>query len=172
MRVALYARVSTKDKDQDPETQLHALRAYAEAQEYQVSGAYVDHASATDLRGRRARRELLGQIHTGGWDAVLVLRLDRAFRSVLHMHEALADLDRHGKGFVSITQPIDTTAPMGRLLLNILGSVAEFERDLISQRTREGMGRARAQGRRIGRPPGATDKRKRSTRGYRARWAK
>ncbi len=171
MRVALYARVSTKDKDQDPETQLHALRAYAEAQGHVLAGEYVDHAGATDLRGRRAWRELLGRIRTGGWDAVLVLRLDRAFRSVRDLYDALDTLDRHGKGFVSITQPIDTTAPMGRFMLTVLGAVAELERDLIRQRSMEGQERARAQGVRIGRPPGSKDKRKRSTRGYYERWA-
>lgn len=171
MRVALYARVSTRDQGQDPETQLHALRQWAAQQGHEVVREYVDLASAGDLRGRVEWRRLLEDARRGGWDALAVVRLDRAWRSAKAMHDDLDYLDRHGKGFVSITQPIDTTASTGRLLLSILGAIAEFERDIIRERILEGLAKARATGRRLGRPPGSKDRRKRRRSGYYARFA-
>ncbi len=171
MRVALYARVSTRDKEQDPETQLYALRAYAAQQGWQIVQEYVDQASATDLRGRVAWRELMEHVRRGGFDLVLVLKLDRAFRSAKDTYDHLAYIDSHKVGFAAATQPIDTTTSTGKLLLGVLAAVAEFERALIVERTKEGLARAKSQGKRLGRPPGSKDKKKRSRRGYFARWA-
>ena len=81
-RVGLYARVSTADKDQNPETQLLPLREFVAAQGWTVAGEYVDHASATDQRVREAWRRLLDDAARRRVDLVLVWRLDRAFRSV------------------------------------------------------------------------------------------
>lgn len=88
--IALYARVSTRDKDQNPETQLLPLRAWAEAQgePYRV---YVDEASATDLAGRKQWALLVRDAYRGDVQRVRVLRLDRAFRDVLHLHAQLRD---------------------------------------------------------------------------------
>ena len=163
MRPALYARVSTDDKGQDPETQLYQLRQASGAQEARV---YVDRASAPDLRGRAAWRELLEDCRRGRVGAVYITKLDRAWRSLAQMGADLEHLDRWGVELVVTTQPIDTRGPTGRLVRNILGSVAEFERELIAERTREGLVRARAQGKRLGRPPGAGDKHPRRRGGY------
>jgi len=171
VRVALYARVSTTDKGQDVETQFHALRLAATARQWDVVGEWSDEASANDLRGRRAWRELLATAKRGGIDAIAVLRLDRAFRSTLTTHETLALLATYGVAFVSITQPIDTTTPAGKLILAVIAALAEFEKDLISQRVREGIARARAEGQVLGRPRGSKDKGKRQTLGYNERWA-
>jgi DNA invertase Pin-like site-specific DNA recombinase len=81
MRVALYARVSTKDKEQNPETQLYGLREYVKCRGWLSVVEYVDQASAVNLRERTAWRELLEHIRKGGIDLVLVTKLDRAFRS-------------------------------------------------------------------------------------------
>ena len=148
MRVALYARVSTWDKDQNPETQLHQLRAWAAAHEHQVIGEYVDQASATDMRRRAAWADVMDQAAL--WDVLAVTKIERAWRSTVMMHHDLEDLDRRSKGFVATTQPFDTTGSYGRLGLNILAAFAEFERDMIRERTREGMARARAEGKPIG----------------------
>jgi DNA invertase Pin-like site-specific DNA recombinase len=83
---------------------------------------------------------------------VLVLRLDRAFRSTRECLNVLQELDHRGVGFSCLTQDIDTSSSAGRLLLTILATVAEFERDLIRERVREGMANARRKGSRIGRP--------------------
>jgi len=93
-RVALYERVSTMDKDQDPETQGMALREYVTAQEWTVAGEYVDRASATDLRGRTAWRRLLADAARRRVDLILVWKLDRAFRSVAHMAQTVEQLRR------------------------------------------------------------------------------
>ena len=171
-RVAPYARVSTRDKEQDPETQLYALRNYAAQRGWEIVVEYVDQASATDLRGRTAWRGLLEHVRTGGIDLVLVTKLDRAFRSAKDTYDNLAYLDQHKVGFIATTQPIDTSTSTGKLLLGVLAAVAEFERSLIVERTLEGLSRAKAQGKILGRPPGSKDKVKRRRRGYLMRWAR
>ena len=101
-----------------------------------------------------------------------VVKLDRAFRSAKATYDRLAYLDAHHVGFVAVTQPVDTTTSTGKLIIGVLAAVAEFERSLIIERALEGLARARAQGKRLGRPPGSKDKRKRSRRGYLLRYAK
>lgn len=170
MNVVVYARVSTRDGEQDPETQLYGLREYAAQRGWVIVCEYVDQASATDLRGRTAWRNLLEHVRKGGIDLVLVTKLDRAFRSAKDTYDTLAYLDSHKVGFIATTQPIDTSTSTGKLLLGVLAAVAEFEKALIVERTKEGLARAKAQGKRLGRPPGSKDKRKRSRRGYLLRW--
>ena len=152
MKVALYARVSTVDKDQDPETQLMALRDYCRAQGWEVSKEYVDTASARDLAHRTAWRDLLDDCAKRRFKAVVVFKLDRAFRSVKDMHDTLAVWDALGISFKSVREQFDTGTAMGRLLLNLLAAVAEFELEMIRERVKAGMDRARHQGKRIGRP--------------------
>jgi DNA invertase Pin-like site-specific DNA recombinase len=155
MRVGLYARVSTADRDQDPETQLLPLREFVTVQGWQAVGEFVDHARATDLRGRAAWRRLLDEAARRKLDAILVWKLDRAFRSVAHMAQTVEQLRRWGVGLRSYSEPwLDTSgaSPAGDLMLNILASFAQFERALIAERVRAGMARARKQGKHVGRP--------------------
>jgi len=163
LRVALYARVSTRDKDQDPELQLVPLREYIASRDW-VATEYVDEAPAADLRRRTAWRQLLDDARRRRVDRVLVWKLDRAFRSTLHALRTLEELDGWGVGFACLTQELDTTSPTGRLVFTVLAAVAEMERSLIADRVREGMAHARRQGKQIGRP------RVESRRGFRARW--
>lgn len=172
MRAALYARVS-KQEGQEPENQLLRLREYAANRQWDVVGEWVDMASATDLRGRVQWRDLLARVRRGGIDVVAVLRLDRAFRSSKDTYDTLARLEAYGMAFVATDQPeLDTTTPMGRMVLAILAAVAEFERNLIQQRTLDGLARAKSEGRRLGRPPGSQDTRQRKKAGYYARYAR
>jgi DNA invertase Pin-like site-specific DNA recombinase len=154
MRVALYGRVSTNDKDQNPETQLLPLREFAQAQGWTVVGEFVDQASATDLRGRheaasaraRQRRKI---------DVVLCWKLDRCFRSVKDAADTLAQLRAWKLGLRSYTEPmVDTssTSPWGELLFNLLAAFRQFERSLIAERVKAGMARAKKQGKSLGRP--------------------
>jgi DNA invertase Pin-like site-specific DNA recombinase len=153
LRVALYARVSTRDKDQDPELQLDALRAYVVARGWEAV-EYVDQAAAGDLAHRPAWGRLLTDVAQRKVDLVMVWKLDRAFRSTLHALATLRDFEHAGVGFAALTQPqIDTTSATGRLIFTILAAVAEMERELIANRVREGMRHAARQGKRIGRPP-------------------
>lgn len=177
MRAGLYARVSHAGGDQSPETQLLALRAYAAAREWQIVDEYVDTAPALTLQtigpggrfaGLPAWRRLWADCKARKVDVILVWKLDRAFRSSLHAANGLAALRERGIAFVCSTQPIDTSTPQGRFVYAILAAAAEMERELIAERTRAGQARARAQGIRIGRPPGSKDRRRRARRRSRA----
>ncbi|MCI0887752.1 MAG: recombinase family protein [Chloroflexi bacterium] len=152
MRVAIYARVSTSDKDQEPETQLMPLRDFVQAQEWDVYDEYVDRASANDQAHRTEWRRLLDDAAKRRFKVVLVFKLDRAFRSVKHMHDTLSVWELVGVSFKSSREQFDTSTALGRLLMNLLASLAEFELELIRERVKAGMDRARRQGKRIGRP--------------------
>ena len=146
--LALYARVSTAD--QSVEAQLDALRRYAAGRQ---TREYVDHG----IRGAKASRPgfdaLLAAARAGEITALVVTKLDRAARSLRNLLDVVAELERLGVAFVVLDQQIDTSTPTGRLLLHVLGSVAEFERDLISERTRGHLAHARSRGVVLGRRP-------------------
>ena len=153
MKVALYARVSTSDKEQNPVTQLLPLRDFAAAQGWQVAGEFVDTASATDLRGRTAWRELLDMASRRRVDVILCWKLDRCFRSTLHAAETLEKLRSWGVGLRSYTEAwADSTSPAGELMFTIATAFAAFERALIRERVKAGMARAKREGKHIGRP--------------------
>ena len=152
MKIAIYARVSTADKDQNPETQLIHLRDYCIAQGWEVYKEYVDTASALDVAHRTAWRDLMDDAAKRKFKAVVVFKLDRTFRSVKHMHDTLHTWELLGIAFKSQREQFDTSTPVGRLMLNMLAALAEFELELIRERVKAGMERARRQGKRIGRP--------------------
>ncbi len=132
MRVALYARINTADKEQNPETQLIPLREF------------VNRAPATDLRARTAWRDLLDQAARRRIDLLLVWRIDRAFRSALDAATTLERLRTWGVGLRSYTEPwLDTTSPFGEALYYITAAYAQLERGILSERVRAGMARAR-----------------------------
>lgn len=141
-----YARVSTDG--QTLEAQLEALKAAGAEKVFQekVSGAKAD---------RPQLAKLLSSLNTG--DTVLVTRLDRLARSTRDLLNALDRVSRAGAGFRSLADAwADTTTAHGRLMLTVLGGLAEFERELIQSRTGEGRARAKARGVRLGRPPTLT----------------
>ena len=114
MKIAPYARVSTSDKDQNPETQLMPLREYIQSQGWQIHREYVDHAPATDLAHRTAWRQLLEDASKKRFDLLLVWRMDRAFRSVLDAATTLERLRAWDVGLRSYSEPwLDTTSPFG-----------------------------------------------------------
>jgi DNA invertase Pin-like site-specific DNA recombinase len=152
VQAALYARVSTRDKDQDPEVQLVPMRQHADARGWKAT-EYVDRAPAAHMAGRTAWARLVEDARRRQVDLVMVWKLDRAFRSTLHCLRTLESWEHQGVGFACLTQDIDTTSPTGRLLLTVLAAVAEFERGLIAERVKEGMANARRKGARISRPP-------------------
>jgi len=165
MKAAIYARVSTADRDQNPDTQLVPLREFVAAQGCQVVGEFVDHAPATDLRARTSWREMLERASRRQVDLVLVWRLDRAFRSVLDAATTLERLRGWGVGLRSYAEPwLDTTSPFGEALYYITAAYAQLERGILAERVRAGMDRARRQGRRLGRPGGTHQE------GFSERW--
>jgi len=156
-RVAIYARVSTERKAQDPENQLSQLRAWAGRMGYVVAGEYVDHESGS--KGADQRQQL-GQLFADAarrdFDLVLVWALDRFSRK--GMASTVADLQRlnsHGVSFHSFSEPhLSTDNDLVRdVLLAVLSSLAKLERQKISERTKAGLERARAKGKRLGRAP-------------------
>jgi DNA invertase Pin-like site-specific DNA recombinase len=153
MKVGIYARVSTSDRDQNPETQLVPLREFLQAQGGESYGEYVDWASATDLAHRFQWHQLLGDASTRKFDLLLVWRMDRAFRSVLDAANTLERLRTWGVGLRSYSEPwLDTTSPFGEALYYITVAYAQLERGILRERVKAGMDRARRQGRQIGRP--------------------
>src|SRR3954469_16887357 len=149
-RVALYLRVSTID--QHPETQLHDLRLMAQQRGYVITREYTDRISGTRAK-RPGLDELLHDARRGRFDVVLVWAFDRMARSVKHFLEVLDDLTHLNIEFVSFRENIDTSGPLGRALIVIIGAIAELERNLIIERVRAGMRRAKLEGRHIGRRP-------------------
>ena len=148
-RVALYCRVSTGD--QHLETQLLDLREMAKQRGYEVVHEYADIIS-----GAKSKRPGLDQLldaRRHHFDIVLVAAFDRVARSVRHFLEMLEELARLGIEFVSLRENIDTGGPLGRAIVVIVGAIAELENNLIVDRVRAGMRRAKLEGRQIGRAP-------------------
>src|SRR5437868_10492177 len=137
-----YARVSTGEQTLD--LQLDALKGAG------CERHCTDTASGATAE-RPGLRKALEQLRAG--DTLVVWRLDRLGRSLRHLIDRLLDLDQRGIGFKSLTESIDTTTPGGKLIFHIFGALAEFERDLIRERTNAGLAAARARGRLGGRPP-------------------
>jgi len=158
MRIAFYARVSTSEQTVEP--QLFALRQYTTARGLELAGEYVDHGVSGAKDRRPALDRLLADARRRRFDVLACTKLDRLARSVHHLTALARELEALGIGLVVLDQAIDTTTPSGRLLFHVLGSIAEFERDLIRERTAAGMQAARRKGAKIGRPrvAAATDR--------------
>jgi DNA invertase Pin-like site-specific DNA recombinase len=151
-RVAIYARVSTLDRGQDPETQLLTLREYAARRGLGPAGEYVDYASGT-REDRPQYQALLAAARKRQIDVVMVWRYDRFARSTQALVYALHEFHRLDVDFISYQENIDTTTPQGELIFTVMASLAQFDRALISERVKAGMARAKAQGKRISRTP-------------------
>jgi len=149
-RAALYMRVSTVD--QHPETQLHDLRGLAAQRGFQIVSEYSDKISGAKAK-RPGLDQLLADARRGKFDVVMVWAFDRMARSVRHFLDVLDELNHLEIEFVSFRENVDTGGPLGRALVVIIGAIAELERNLIIERVRAGMRRARLEGRRIGREP-------------------
>jgi DNA invertase Pin-like site-specific DNA recombinase len=149
-RAALYMRVSTVD--QHPETQLHDLRGLAAQRGFQIVQEYTDKISGVKAR-RPGLDQLLADIRRGKFDVVMVWAFDRLARSTRHFLEVLDELSHLNVEFISFRENVDTSGPLGRAITVIIGCVAELERNLIIERVRAGMRRAKLEGRRIGREP-------------------
>jgi len=154
-RVAIYARVSTKNR-QDPESQLLPLREYAQARGFEIS-EYVD----VGITGRKDSRPELDRLMANAQkrrlDAVAVWKFDRFARSTRHLVTALEQFNVLGVDFISLSESIDTSTPMGKMVFTVLAAVAELELSLIRERVVMGLQRAKAQGKRLGRPRVSVD---------------
>jgi DNA invertase Pin-like site-specific DNA recombinase len=150
-RVALYARVSTLN-NQDPEMQLAELREYAGRRGWQIAEEFTDQGVSGCKESRPALNRLMSAACRRRFDAVLVWKIDRFGRSLKHLVNALAELAAFGVAFVSLRDNLDLSTPSGRLMFQIIGAMAEFERALIQERVRAGIRNAKSKGIRVGRP--------------------
>ena len=148
-RAGLYARVSTNDQQTLP-MQSHALREYAARRGWTIAVQVREVGSG--VATREAREKLLEAARRRQIDVVLVCRLDRWGRSVTDLLATLQELEHLGVGFVSPTEALDLTTPAGRAMAGLLAIFAEFEREILRERTRAGLAQARLNGKRLGRP--------------------
>jgi DNA invertase Pin-like site-specific DNA recombinase len=150
MRVAIYARVSTKD--QSCELQLRDLRAYCSARGFSVQREYVDVGESGAKDSRPQLNDLMAAARKRLFDAVVVWRFDRFARSTKHLFLALEEFRALGIQFSSYQENIDTSSPLGQALFTIVSAVAQLERDLTRERVSAGVRNARAKGKEFGRP--------------------
>jgi DNA invertase Pin-like site-specific DNA recombinase len=135
-----YARVSTADQD-------YALQV-EQLEKYGCNKIFFEKKSGKDI-GRPEFKKALDYLRAG--DTLVVYKIDRLARSTRDLQNIVHDLEQKGIGIVFIKEQIDFSTPAGKLMFNMLGAIAEFERDLIKERTREGRERAKAQGKHLGR---------------------
>ncbi len=167
MKIAIYCRVSTSD--QTTENQSIRLSEYARQNEWEFE-VYTEVESTRNTRPVKA--ELLHKLRDGEYDGVLVYKLDRWARSSTELVLEIRELVSKGVVFISYTENLDFSTSTGRLHFQILSAFAEFERDLISERTKEGIYRAKIREKTLGRPKGSKDKKKRRKAGYYLREAR
>lgn len=151
--IAAYGRVSTNDKGQNTEVQLLEIRSYATQRGWTIAkdNEYVDVISGTREHRPQLDR-LLADIRRGRVTIIVIVRLDRLSRSLKHLVNLLAELNEYKVALVSIKEGLDFTTPTGRLLFHVIAALAEFERDLISERVKGGIAYAKFKGVRVGRP--------------------
>ena len=156
-RVAIYARVSTTNHGQDAGLQTREMHQFAEARGWRLADEYVDQGVSGSKDSRPELNRLMADAKRRKFDVVLVWKLDRFGRSLRHLVNALAEFESLGIAFVSLSDNLDLSTASGRLMFNIIGAMAEFERELIRERVKAGMKNAKAKGARIGRPRVAVD---------------
>ncbi len=149
-RIAVYARVSTSDQSTD--SQLLDLRRYVRERGWDIFKEYVDEGISGTKDSRPALNELMNDAKKRRFDVVLVWRFDRFARSTKHLILALEEFTNLGIDFVSYQENIDTSSPLGSAIFTIISAVAQLERDIIAERVKAGLRRARENGKRLGRP--------------------
>jgi len=150
MKVAIYTRVSKEELN--PKNQEIVLKDFCKKRGYTIYGIYEDEISGAKLE-RPALKQLMEDAKQKKFDAVVFWSIDRLARSVLDLWRIADFFRQQGIQLICVSQDIDTTTPTGKFLFTILGAVAEFEKDIISQRTKLGILRAKKEGKKIGRPP-------------------
>ena len=155
LRVARYLRVSRHD--QDTRLQADETSTFIKNRGWKLVESYQDHG----ISGAKDRRPSLDRLFADArkrkWDALIVYKADRLFRSLRHMVLTLDEFTALGIAFVSTTEPFDTSTPSGKLLLHIVSAMAEFERSLLIERVKSGVAAARRRGARLGRPKARLD---------------
>lgn len=149
-RVALYARVSTRD--QNPGMQIEELRRLSLQRGWEVVGEYVDHGVSGAKVKRPELDRLMLDVHRGRVQVVACYRFDRFARSVKHLVTALDEFRVRNVDFISVHDGIDTSTPAGRFTFHVIAAVAELEREITRERVKSGLESARRRGEKLGRP--------------------
>jgi len=153
MKIVIYIRVSRMDLNLDNQRLPLIEFAKGKGWDYEV---FEEQESTRNTRP--IKEEVLKQLRQGKFDGVLVYKIDRWARSLQELIMNIDELKGRNKHFIALTQPIDTSSSMGMFTLQILGAMAEFEREMIRERTMAGLDRARKKGVKLGRPRKAVKK--------------
>ncbi len=160
-KIALYCRVSTQSQT----TENQKIRLLQYATDNKLKYDLYDEVEST-RKTRPIKQAVLSKLRSGEYSAVIVFKLDRWARSSRELLLEIQELVDKGIGFISVSDNLDFTSSVGRLHFHILSAFSEFERSLISERTKEGLMRARSQNKQLGRPKGSKDSKPRPKSGY------
>jgi DNA invertase Pin-like site-specific DNA recombinase len=149
MKAALYARVS-KTEQQTLPMQIEAMTSYAQKRGWKIVNQVAE--IGPGAKERKKREELLKEARRRSLDVIVVWKLDRWGRSLPDLVNSLRELNDLGVGFVSLTEALDLTSPIGRAMAGLLSVFAEFEREILSERIKAGIAQARSNGKPHGRP--------------------
>lgn len=151
-----YVRVSTAEQATEGvslEMQERSIRAWGEAMGHDIVSVHVDAGYSASTLDRPALKEAIRESLRHSRDGLVVLKLDRLTRSVAGLAELMDQYNAEGKALISVRDSLDTTSAGGRLVANIMASVAQWEREIISDRTKDALAELKRQGVRLGRPP-------------------
>jgi len=146
MKVAIYCRVSTEEQDADK--QKMACEEYCKRNNIEIYKIYIDKGISGSKTSRPSFNELLKDMRLYKFNAIMVTKLDRLGRSLQHLLSLIEEFKNKGVDFIAITQNIDTSSAIGKFQLQVMGAFAEFERNIISERTKEGLRYAKNVGKR------------------------
>jgi DNA invertase Pin-like site-specific DNA recombinase len=150
MKIAIYSRVSTTGKGQDVEVQARELREFAARRGWTVVQEFSDSGVSGAKESRPALDEMLRAAKRRKFDGILIWKLDRIGRSLKHLVNLLAELEAVGCALISFSDNLDLSTPQGRLMFQIVGAMAEFERSLICERVKAGIAHRKSQGKAFG----------------------
>jgi len=170
MKVAIYVRVSTLE--QTTLNQELELKRYCENNSYEIFNVYRDEGISGSKTSRPQLDLMLKDMRNKEFEAIVVWKFDRLGRSTAHLLQVLEELKNKNVRLIATSQSIDTDTPMGKFFFTILSGFAEMERELIRERIKLGLARRKKQGKTLGRPEGAKDKKRRRLSGYYNRWSK
>lgn len=150
MKISLYARVSTEDKGQDPETQMDIIRDIAKKRGFEIEGEYIDYASGKDAN-RPQWKLVTNKVINGETDGIMALRLDRVMRSVIHLCDTMELMRKYNAKLIFSDLEYDPENPNSELQINLMSAIAQWERQIIAKRTSEGMRHRKSKGAVFGR---------------------
>lgn len=156
MRIVAYVRVSTSEQAANGaslDMQERAIRAWAEGMGYDIVGVYREEGASAATLDRPQLAAAITATTLDGVDGLVVLKLDRLTRSVTGLAQLMELFNTSGKALMSVRDSLDTTSAGGRLVANIMASVAQWEREIISERTKDALAEKKRQGVQLGRPP-------------------